>query len=442
MDGKNQGDPATLSGFWNLLNRLVSFSPEGWKASVFGIFLFGAVVFNLDAGKPREEPGGDLGLLSLHASDSECMPFVLIVTKFFAGYFPEPLERGIHKRLSDSFLQIIEEYHYWENDSSSRLDVLVENWNKERYRVNKYYMSRSCIERSESDEYFIIPGAPLKSLIRISLLDENPEAKATTSGFEENTDSRNENLTPGDGELDENFAPHPIFFVSLVNIAIVTLYSFVIIIWNRGQHWDDKEKWANSIYYMGFIITLFALVVALGNSVNTGKEVGAVGVVIQNAIALSSTAIGLTLRTLWMLTKPRHVEESDEDLVILKASQVSLEEIQKSVGASMIFTAHLLATTMKLTEVVKVAKEQPPPGTEELSALKTSLEQTSEVIREEQAERARLKELFEAEDSVSKQAVKAEEAAALLLAHVRALCQLSSACRKNSFFRTIGGRRS
>lgn len=71
-----------------------------------------------------------------------------------------------------------------------------------------------------------------------------------------------------------------------------------------GVQTDDRERWSDSIYFLGFILTLAALIVAIGG-IDIGDEdndaVQLARIVAGNAIALSSTVMGLVLRTLMNL---------------------------------------------------------------------------------------------------------------------------------------------
>lgn len=116
-----------------------------------------------------------------------------------------------------------------------------------------------------------------------------------------------------------------IWKVVCLNVAIVSIYSVLILIMcsadrNAGLT-PDYEKWADSIYFLGFIITLMALIIALTKIDGTGGPEALISTVHQNGAALSSTVVALIIRTIWNLS----LSQQTDDLFLSDRMKNSIE---------------------------------------------------------------------------------------------------------------------
>lgn len=103
-----------------------------------------------------------------------------------------------------------------------------------------------------------------------------------------------------------------VFRVTVANAAFVTSYCAILLIFSLFQGRETRRKWADSVYFYGFILTLISLILALGNS-SRFSGVNLSLIVVQNAIALSSTVFALFLRTVMVLLI--QAEEDNDDVL-------------------------------------------------------------------------------------------------------------------------------
>ena len=90
-----------------------------------------------------------------------------------------------------------------------------------------------------------------------------------------------------------------VIYATITNVIVVLIFSissFLYIFRTHKWHFEAHKNWADNTYYLGFIYTLVSLIVALGS---TGEDISSS--IVQNAIALASTAAALFLRTLWLM---------------------------------------------------------------------------------------------------------------------------------------------
>ncbi len=89
--------------------------------------------------------------------------------------------------------------------------------------------------------------------------------------------------------------------VTLFNSFSILVYTIIIFILNLRSGYEAKIKWSDSIYYLGFILTLVALITAFANVKEGQNDEIIKATIVQNAIALSSTVWAIFLRTTWKL---------------------------------------------------------------------------------------------------------------------------------------------
>jgi len=97
---------------------------------------------------------------------------------------------------------------------------------------------------------------------------------------------------------------------------------------NQSMFIATSRKWADSVYFLGFILTLIALVFALGQTgLESGQDGSAKiqGTIIQNAFALVSTVAALIFRVVWIQCLPDQGEPADavEDLLRSQTEAIS-----------------------------------------------------------------------------------------------------------------------
>jgi len=85
-------------------------------------------------------------------------------------------------------------------------------------------------------------------------------------------------------------------------VAAIVLY-FLYGLWT-GQRLLSLDKFADSLYYAGFILTIWALILSLGPLGTHAEALTSSAIMTQFGIALVTTAVGITLRVL--LLQSRH----------------------------------------------------------------------------------------------------------------------------------------
>jgi hypothetical protein len=117
--------------------------------------------------------------------------------------------------------------------------------------------------------------------------------------------------------------------VSSANIGIVTYYYAGLRIFLVDATDDNsKQTWADSVYYLGFILTLVSLIVALTKIRDFSAAEAIKGIIVQNAIALSSTVIALILRTAWRLS----IVEPKSELEYVQRLSQAYQDLEKNVS--------------------------------------------------------------------------------------------------------------
>lgn len=154
---------------------------------------------------------------------------------------------------------------------------------------------------------------------------------------------------PGSGNSlpDRPSVAEDLYRVTAANIVFVTLYSAALLILCINVDHEIQRKWADTVYFLGFILTLVALIVTLG-VIDRGTKDGIETVVVQSAIALSSTAFALIFRTFavaFIRIKPDEDDPSFETL----ASQILgiAHAIERVGGATKSFSIKLNALEEK-----------------------------------------------------------------------------------------------
>ena len=83
----------------------------------------------------------------------------------------------------------------------------------------------------------------------------------------------------------------------------------------------NTERFADSLYYLGFILTLFALLIAMTPALNGGVEPKSTQIIQQFGTAIVTTFIGMSLRIILIQLKPNvsdHEEDTRESIVKIK----------------------------------------------------------------------------------------------------------------------------
>lgn len=94
------------------------------------------------------------------------------------------------------------------------------------------------------------------------------------------------------------------------------------------------EQKADSVYYMGFILTLVAMTASLV-ALDTNEEFRFNVIVINFGLALATTILGLTIRIIWLQLSSQDLADAESILKerILKRSQDLQDQTEKVVGS-------------------------------------------------------------------------------------------------------------
>jgi len=97
------------------------------------------------------------------------------------------------------------------------------------------------------------------------------------------------------------------------------MVAFGILAFVRSPELAQTEEFADNFYYLGFLLTLFSLVVVLVRLGRTGAGEGVLGVVLpQFGLALTTTILGLVGRTFLLMFRPDPSdvrERSEQELI-------------------------------------------------------------------------------------------------------------------------------
>ncbi len=122
------------------------------------------------------------------------------------------------------------------------------------------------------------------------------------------------------GAGDENVAIR----VAVANGVFISLYWISVLTSVDSNDVPEQHKWADSVYFLGFIFTLIALITALTSIRDLDSPNAIKGIVVQNAIALSSTAFALVVRTYWKLGI-REIHTEIDFVEMLRVAYTNLE---------------------------------------------------------------------------------------------------------------------
>ena len=94
------------------------------------------------------------------------------------------------------------------------------------------------------------------------------------------------------------------------------------------------EQKADSVYYMGFILTLVAMTASLV-ALDTNEEFRFNVIVINFGLALATTILGLTIRIIWLQLSSQDLADAESILKerILRRSQDLQDQTEKVVGS-------------------------------------------------------------------------------------------------------------
>ncbi len=153
-----------------------------------------------------------------------------------------------------------------------------------------------------------------------------------------------------------------------VSTLLIAVYSGVVAIrliivpGGREMPVSEKKRRIDSIYFLGFILTLCSLVIALGTSSAEDPST----TLTQNAVALSSTAFALVVRTVWLMllpdeTNPLEKTEVEDGFDELSAKVIGLaNQIESSEQAirrnQEVLDKHLKDTIGSATEFVEQSR--------------------------------------------------------------------------------------
>jgi flagellar biosynthesis chaperone FliJ len=94
--------------------------------------------------------------------------------------------------------------------------------------------------------------------------------------------------------------------------AILCMFAYAVIVWVRGRATAETEEFADSFYYLGFLLTLVALIAVLFRLGDMQGQGLLEGVLRNFGIALATTVIGLLGRIVLLMFRevPDDLEES------------------------------------------------------------------------------------------------------------------------------------
>lgn len=158
------------------------------------------------------------------------------------------------------------------------------------------------------------------------------------------------------------------------NIVIVSIYAVFIATFTIRLGNEGRRKWYDSVYYLGFILTLLALIVALV-SIDGSSSESMISLVVQNAIAMSSTFAALIWRTLLTLCV-MPLEDNQDD-------SAQFDELRKKIDGLMSDVGLAAKAFTKLTKEVDSSASS---ITQSIFAFRSGIESAASSLQEKAKE--------------------------------------------------------
>ena len=118
----------------------------------------------------------------------------------------------------------------------------------------------------------------------------------------------------------------PLLITLIGTVAVMAVYVYLIY-FNLTPDISNEQK-ADSCYYLGFILTLVAMVISLINF-NLGEGQELFRSIVRNfGLALVTTIIGIVVRIVWLQLLADRVTEAEETIrqkMLLEADKLKLE---------------------------------------------------------------------------------------------------------------------
>ena len=128
----------------------------------------------------------------------------------------------------------------------------------------------------------------------------------------------------------------PAWFAMMINFGLPV---FVILFYSYSVNKDTSdtlsiEQKADSVYYMGFILTLFAMTASL-IALAASDELVFNAIVINFGLALTTTILGLSIRIMWLQLSSQSLADAESILrqKIMRRSQDLQDQTEKVVGS-------------------------------------------------------------------------------------------------------------
>ena len=128
----------------------------------------------------------------------------------------------------------------------------------------------------------------------------------------------------------------PTWFAMIINFLLPIL---VILFYTYSVNKDTSdtlsiEQKADSVYYMGFILTLFAMTASL-IALAASNELIFNAIVINFGLALTTTILGLSIRIMWLQLSSQSLADAESILrqKIMRRSQDLQDQTEKVVGS-------------------------------------------------------------------------------------------------------------
>ena len=164
----------------------------------------------------------------------------------------------------------------------------------------------------------------------------------------------------------------PAWFAMMINFGLPVC---VILFYTYSVNKDTSdtlsiEQKADSVYYMGFILTLFAMTASL-IALAASDELVFNAIVINFGLALTTTILGLSIRIMWLQLSSQSLADAESILrqKIMRRSQDLQDQTEKVVGS-------LTALSNQLATVSEPLKE----SFNSLGNLDTSAESASQSL--------------------------------------------------------------
>jgi hypothetical protein len=131
-------------------------------------------------------------------------------------------------------------------------------------------------------------------------------------------------------------------------IPTIAVCAYAVIGWLITRNEENIERFADSLYYMGFLFTIWGLLFAFGPWIDNVQNLSSTTIITQFGIKLITTVVALTARIVLIQVRSTLAEETEESRETLGAmAKAMIREMEQSVEELQNTRNRILARTQE-----------------------------------------------------------------------------------------------